>query len=198
MATKQQNKIWLNILVDLVCSFIMQLLDLKELEKESSERGIPIIGNKKGKWLLDKVKELKPKKILELGTASGYSGIILGSEKGKLTTIEMDSKIAGEAEKNFKKFNINAKITIGNANLEIKNIKEKFDLIYIDHAKKDYIKILDNCIDLLNKNGVIIADNIFFEGCKNFKEKILEDKRLKTEIVDIEDGLSYSKMIEKV
>jgi len=89
-------------------------------------------------------------------------------------------------------------ITIGNANLEIKNIKEKFDLIYIDHAKKDYIKILDNCIDLLNKNGVIIADNIFFEGCKNFKEKILEDKRLKTEIVDIEDGLSYSKMIEKV
>src|SRR3989344_6990916 len=114
----------------------MKISDLKELEKESLEKRIPIIGSKKGKWLLDKVKELKPKNILELGTANGYSGIILGSEKGELTTIEMDSNIAEEAEKNFKKFNINANIIIGNANLEIKNIKEKFDLIYIDHAKK--------------------------------------------------------------
>ena len=171
----------------------MQILDLKKLETESLERGIPIIGSKKGKWLLEKIKKLKPKKILELGTANGYSGIILGSENGKLTTIEINPEIAKEAEKNFKEFKIKAKIIIGDANEEIKNIKDKFDLIYIDHNKKGYIKVLGNCIRLLNKNGVIIADNINFEDCSDFKKIVLNHSSLETEIINIEDGLSFSR-----
>ena len=94
----------------------MKISDLKELEKESLEKRIPIIGSKKGKWLLDKIKELKPKKILELGTANGYSGIILGSENGELTTLEINPKIAEEAKNNFNKFKIKNKIIIGDAN----------------------------------------------------------------------------------
>ena len=174
----------------------MKISDLKELEKESLEKRIPIIGSKKGKWLLDKIKELKPKKILELGTANGYSGIILGSENGELTTLEINPKIAEEAKNNFNKLKIKNKIIIGDANTKIKNIKEKFDLIYIDHNKKGYLKVLEECIKKLNKNGVIIADNISFEECGGFKEKVLKDKRLRTEIIDIQDGLSYSIKIE--
>ena len=176
----------------------MEIKDLKQLEKESIKRSIPIIGSVKGKWLLDKVKELKPKKILELGTANGYSGIILGSEKGELITIEQNKKIAEEARVNFDKFNIKAEILIGDANFIIKDLKGKLDLIYIDHNKKGYVKVFDYCIRLLNKNGVIIADNISFDECKDFKDKILKDSRLKTEIIDIEDGLSYSLRLSKV
>lgn len=167
---------------------------LKYLEKESLERGVPIIGNKKGKWLLDKIKELKPKKILELGTANGYSGIILGSENGKLVTIEINPEIAKEAENNFSKFKIKNKIIIGDANSEIKNIMGKFDLIYIDHEKKGYIKVLEECIKRLNKNGVIIADNISFENCQDFKKAVLNHFKLKTKIINIGDGLSFSRI----
>ena len=119
---------------------IMKISDLKKLEIESLKRGIPIIGSVKGKWLLEKIKELKPKRILELGTANGYSGIILGSENGELITMEINPEITKEAEKNFKEFKIKAKIIIKDANEEIKNIKDKFNLIYIDHNKKGYIK----------------------------------------------------------
>src|SRR3989344_6750677 len=172
---------------------IMKISDLKKLETESLERGIPIIGSKKGFWLLEKIKKLKPKKILELGTANGYSGIILGSENGKLTTIEIDPKIAEEAKNNFKRFKIKNRIIVGEANKEILKLKEKFDIIFIDHTKKGYIKVLENCIKLLNENGVIIADNINFEGCFDFKKMVLNHPNLETEIINIEDGLSFSR-----
>ncbi len=168
---------------------------LEKLEKESIERGIPIIGKYKGKWLYDKIKEVKPKKILELGTANGYSGIILGSEGAELTTIELDEKIANEAKNNFKEFNINAKIILGNCVEEVNIlVKEKmiFDLIFIDFSKRDYIKVLEDCILLVKKNGLIIADNITMEDCKDFKYGVLNHKQLKTEIINIKDGLSCS------
>ena len=169
----------------------MIVSELKELEKESISRGIPIIGSEKGHWLYKKILELKPKKVLELGTANGYSGIILGSEGAELTTIEIDSKIAEEAKLNFKKFNITSKIIIEDGVEEIKKLNENFDLIFIDFAKKKYIEVLEDCIRL---GKYIIADNISFEGCQDFKEKILNHPKLKTEIIDIRDGLSFSKV----
>ncbi len=172
---------------------------LKPLEKESIERGIPILGSIKGKWLYDKIVELRPRKILELGTANGYSGIILGSEGGKLLTIEINEKIAYEARKNFKKFNINAEIIINNGVEEVKRLviekKEFFDLVFIDFAKKDYIKILEDCIKLVKGNGFIIADNMSFGECNDYKEAVLRHPKLKTEIIRIGDWLSYSKKI---
>ena len=167
------------------------LNSLKKLEKESIKRGIPIIGKEKREFLLNMVKKEKPKTILELGTANGYSGIILGSEGGKLVTIELAEKSAEEAKENFKKFKINAKVILGDAVKVIKNLNDKFDLIFIDFAKRDYIDVLEDCIRLTDKT--IIADNINVEDCKEFKETILKDKRLKTEIIDIKDGLSYSR-----
>ncbi len=169
---------------------------LKDLEKESLGRGIPIIASEKGDWLYERVKEIKPKKILEVGTANGYSGIILGSLGGELITIEIDRKIAEEAKENFKKFKINAKIVIGDGVREVKKLAGSnnpiFDLIFIDFAKKKYIKVLDNCIKLVKKNGIIIADNIAMKNCSDFKAAIIKNKRLKTEIINIKDELSYS------
>lgn len=159
----------------------MSIGKLKNLEKESIKRKIPIIGSRKGEWLLSIIKKEKPKEILELGTANGYSGIILGSEGARLLTIELAEKSAEEAKENFKKFKINAKVIVGDAVEVVRRLNRKFDLIFIDFAKKNYIDVLEDCIRLTNKT--IIADNINVEACKDFKEAILNDKRLKTEII---------------
>lgn len=171
---------------------------LKQLEQESIARGIPIIGSEKGAWLLQKIKELQPKKILELGTANGYSGSILTSEGAALLTIEKNAVIAKEAVENFKKDNVQATVIVGDAVCEVKklaadtNNHNTFDLIFIDFAKKQYIAVLEDCITLVKKSGVIIADNITMLGCKDFKEQVLKHPQLTTEIIDIKDGLSCS------
>jgi len=163
---------------------------LNELEKVSKERGIPIIGREKGEWLLQKVKELKPKKVLELGTANGYSGIILGSEGAELTTIEIAEKAAEEAAENFAKFGTNAQIIVGDGAEVVKELNGTFDLIFLDFAKKKYLEVLDDCIRL---GKVIIADNVTHEKCGNFLQVIKE--KLKTEFIDIGDGMTCSEKI---
>lgn len=170
----------------------MEIEKLSELEQKSLGRRIPIIGSKKGAWLLEKIKELQPEKILELGTANGYSGIILGSEKANLTTIEIDPEIAEEAKQNFEKFNVKSKIIIGDVVDKIKTLDCCFDLIFIDFAKRKYLEVLDDCLRLLKEGGHLIADNITMEGCQDFREAVMNHPRLKTEIIDIKDGLSFS------
>lgn len=172
------------------------ITQLKELEQESIKKGIPIIGSEKGSWLLEKVKETKPEMILELGTANGYSGVILGSKNGKLVTVEIDEKIAEKAAVTFSKFNIDAKILVGDGIEIVQGLadnKESFDLVFIDFSKKDYIKVLENCIKLIKQGGLIIADNISFENCKDFRQAVLNHEKLETEIITIKDGLSCSK-----
>lgn len=172
----------------------MILDKLSSLEKESISRGIPILGREKGMWLHSKILELKPKNILELGTANGYSGIILGSGGAHLITIDIDKELSQEAQDNFKKFNINSTLILGDGVQEIKKFpSSSFDLIFIDFAKKKYLKILEESIRVVKQYGFILADNINFPGCQDFKEAILKDKRLKTEIIPIRDGLSCSR-----
>jgi predicted O-methyltransferase YrrM len=163
---------------------------LLKFEEDCIRRKIPIIGPEKGEWLSKQLDGKK--KILELGTANGYSGIILGSKGAELTTIEINKEIAKEAIENFKKFGIHAKVIIGDGVTEIKKLTGEYDLIFIDFAKRKYIEVLEDCIRL---GKIIIADNINFPGCKDYKEKVLTDSRLKTEIINIKDGLSKSEKI---
>ena len=165
------------------------------LEQQSLRRRIPIIGREKGAWLLQKVKELQPKIILELGTANGYSGCILGSQGAKLLTIEINHAMAEEAAINFSRYGINAKIVLGEGTTIIKELvaeKQLFDLIFIDFAKKEYLPVLEGCLLLVKTGGVIIADNISMAKCQNFKAAVLHHHKLRTEIINIGDGLSYS------
>lgn len=173
----------------------MILDNLSELEQASIRRKIPIIGREKGSWLLSKVKEIKPKQILELGSANGYSGCILGSDGAELTTIELDLRMGEEAKDNFSKYNINAKVIIGDAAKVITGLKTDFDLIFIDFSKKSYFKVLGDCLRLTKPKGFIIADNINMPGCQDFKEAVLNHPQLNTGIIDIKDGLSCSQKI---
>jgi predicted O-methyltransferase YrrM len=181
---------------------VMYILEkLKELEVKSVERGIPILGSEKGQWLLGKVEEVKPQHILELGTANGYSGCILGSIGGKLITLEQDVQIAGEAVQNFGKYGVRADVMVGDGVERVHKLaaqaenQGKFDIIFIDFSKKNYLPVLEDCITLCKQGGLIIADNITFSGCQDFKEAVLADERLETEIIDIRDGLSCSRKL---
>jgi predicted O-methyltransferase YrrM len=176
----------------------MEIENLQQLEKDSIARGIPIIGASKGKWLLEKIQKVKPAKVLELGTANGYSGCILGSEGAEVITIELNQKITTEAVQNFKEHNINAFVIIGDGVEIVKEMvsdKKQFDMIFIDFYKKGYMKVLEDCISLVKIGGWIIADNITFDECQDFKEAVLRDSRLQTDIIDIKDGLSYSEKV---
>lgn len=174
--------------------------ELKDLEGSSIRRGIPIIGSIKGGWLYKQVKELQPKKILELGTANGYSGIILGSEGAELTTVEIDPRMAGEARRNFSSFKTKAKILLGDGVTIVQELAQRneasLDLIFIDFAKKQYLPVLEYCLTLIRKGGLIIADNITFAGCLDYKEAVLKHPQLNTEIIPIGDGLSCSERIK--
>ena len=174
----------------------MILNKLKNLELNSIDRNIPILGSEKAKLILEIINKEKPKKILELGTANGYSGIVLAYNGAKLTTIEKNKELVQEAIKNFNKFNIDYKIIIGDVLEELKNLDDKYDLIFIDFAKKKYIKAISYCIKLLNKNGTIITDDINMDLCKDCKKYLL--KNLKTKINPEKNGLAFSKFKSKV
>lgn len=175
---------------------------LQDLENQSNFRKIPILGREKGAWLHEKIVQVQPERVLELGTANGYSGIILGNEGAELITIEINPQMAEEARNNFAQFSVNATVIVGDAVQEVqkfiqdkKNL-ESFDIIFIDFAKAKYIEVLENCVKLVKKGGFIIADNIQMEGCQNFKMAVLKHPQLKTELIKIKDGLSSSERIK--
>ena len=176
----------------------MILDDIKELERESLIRKIPIIGSEKGHWIMKQVETTQPKKVLELGTANGYSGIILGSLGAELITVEKDKYVAEEAKMNFEKYNIHATVVVVDGVsfvdklVKNKNNLESFDLIFIDFEKRSYIKVLDNLVALLSKHGILIADNISMQKCEDFKNSLLNNSTLSTEFVNIKDGFSLS------
>jgi predicted O-methyltransferase YrrM len=177
---------------------MMDITELSKLEEYSIKRKIPIIGSEKGEWLLKKVKEIQPSGVLEIGTANGYSGIILGSEGAKLTTIDKSAPIIVEAKENFKQYGIKAVILFGDG-VEVTNklVEENnsfeankyYDLIFLDFEKKKYIDILENCLALLKKNGQLIVDNVFMEKSNDFVKLIKDDSRLLVEFVKIGDGM---------
>ena len=170
----------------------------REFEKECLAKNLPTIDRKRADWLYNKVKQVKPRSILEIGTLNGYSGCILGSQGAKLTTIELETDKAEEARESFKKFGIDAEIIVADGVEVVKNLvkrKERFDLVFLDFAQRRYIEILENCIKLVGKGGLVIADNILLPKCKEYLDAVKNHPKLKTEIIEISQGLTCSQKI---
>ena len=151
--------------------------DFKSIEKYAEEHNIPIM-EKTG------IKENNVKSILEIGSAIGYSAIkmALVNENIKITTIEKDNVRYMEALKNIKDFGLEKRITLIYGDALLLNIEDKYDLIFIDAAKGQYINFFEKYSKNLNKKGVIISDNIDFHGLVN-KEERIESKNLR-QLVD--------------
>ena len=139
---------------------------IEELEEYAKINNVPIMQKDGIEFLVNYIKENNIKNILEIGSAIGYSSIKMAliNDEIKVTTIERDKERFNIAKNNINNFNLNDRIKIINGDaLEI-DIEEKFDLIFIDAAKSQYIKFFEKYEKNLNKNGVFVSDNLSFHG----------------------------------
>ena len=156
----------------------------KAMEKYAEEYNIPIMEKSGIKFLTKYIEENNIKNILEIGSAIGYSAIKMTSvnDSVKVTTIEKDNNRYIEALKNIKEVGLDKRISLVLGDALDLNLKGKYDLIFIDAAKGQYINFFEKYKNNLNKNGVIITDNIGFHGLVEKKERI-ESKNLR-QLVD--------------
>ena len=149
-----------------------------ELESQAEKENIPIVGPVMGELLYILAAATKAERILELGTATGYSAIYLAKAcelvNGRVLTLENDSDLAVRAQQNFKQAGVLDRIAIRVANaLEVlPQLQESFDFIFLDIEKLDYIKVLPDCQRLLKKSGLLVADNVSFKDADEFNRAI--------------------------
>lgn len=162
-----------------------------EMEKYAEEFNVPIVTKEVAEYLKFIVKSHQFKNVLEVGTAIGYSGIIIAREiqknGGKLYTIEIDEERFNLAQENFKKSNLDNIISIkGDAVEEIKKINDKFDFVFIDASKGHYMEFFEDSYKFLNENGIIFIDNIMFRGYlyKEFPKRFKTIVRRLNEFID--------------
>ena len=169
----------------------MNKKELKIIKEKALENHIPIIMDDTLEVIEKEMNIAKPKKILEIGTAVGYSAICFSkflAQDGKIDTIERDLERAKEAKKNIKEMELDEKINIyvGDAVEILPNLNEKYDMIFIDAAKAQYIKFFTLYEPLLSDDGVIFTDNLLFHGLVNNSERI-ESKNLRNLVTKIEN-----------
>ena len=194
--------------------------ELGQLQKTSYEKEVPIIPKDVVQFLGVVLSIIKPKKILEIGMAVGFSASYMTDflqEGGHLTTIDRFDVMIKQAKENFKRLGVEDKVTIleGNANDILPTLDEQYDFIFMDAAKGQYIQILPDVLRLLKKGGVIIADDILQEGrvaqayeevpkrqrtihkrMNEFLNEITNNPKLKSSILTIGDGVAFIQKIE--
>lgn len=193
----------------------MNIVELDKIKQKALNDHIPIIMDDTLEVIAKILIEKKPKRILEIGAAVGYSAMCFSkylAEGGLIDTIERDEERIEEAKQNFKKVEVENKINLyeGDAVEILPTLNEKYDVVFIDAAKGKYPFFLKEALRMLDENGIIFADNILYKGyvmsdynkhkqrtaVRNLREYIketTENPNLETEILEVGDGLAISK-----
>ena len=167
----------------------------------ASERGMMNVAPQEGEYLSELVKKLKAKRVLEIGTSNGYSGIWLAlglrETGGKLLTLDIDAGRRSLAVKNFRATGLDdiVESRLVDALQALPTLQGPFELVFIDAWKADYKKYLDLTLPMVPSGGVIAAHNVLShpQGMQDFLEAIRTNPQLKTEIVRVgPSGLSIS------
>ena len=199
---------------------MINLEEFKIMKKKALENHIPIIMDDTLEKIKEILKEKNPQRILEIGTAVGYSATCFAmytSENCIIDTIELDEQRAKEAIQNVKKIGVDKKINImiGNAVDILPTLKNEYDLVFIDAAKSKYSIFLEEGLRLIKNGGIILADNILYKGyvmsdynkhkqrtavrhLREYIKEVTENPNLETEILEIGDGLAVTKVKNKV
>lgn len=189
---------------------------IKELEDFAKENKVPIAQKETIKFLEFMVSMKKPLRILELGTAIGYSAVLMYDAAGTnphITTIERSEEMIELAKKNIESFGLEDKIVIeaGDCLEVLERLEEPYDLIFMDAGKGHYNHFLPHCLRLLKEDGIIVADNVLFRGMvatddlvkrrkitivkrmRTYLEMVSEDKKLITSVIPMGDGIAITK-----
>ena len=192
---------------------------LNVIKKKAIEEHIPIIMDDTLEVISKYLKELRPKRILEIGTAVGYSAMCFSEylqDGGVIDTIERDEERIKEAKENFKKVMVEDKINLyeGDAVDILTTLNQKYNMVFIDAAKGKYPFFLKEALRMIKENGIIFADNILYKGyvlsdynkhkqrtaVRNLREyikEVSENPNIETEILEVGDGLAISRIIKK-
>lgn len=192
---------------------------VQTLEQYANERKIPIIPHETALFLDFLFGQLKPKYVLEIGAAIGFSGILMAQhvqEDGHLTTIDRFDVMISRAKENIVKAGLSDKMTLleGDAKDILPMLTQQYDVIFMDSAKSKYIEFLPYCINVLKKGGLLLVDDIFQGGTvldeietiprrsrtihrklKQFLAVINNHPQLKTTILPLGDGVA---IVEKL
>lgn len=196
----------------------MNKQELEKIKQQALEDHIPIIMDDTLEVVAKILQEVKPIRILEIGTAVGYSAICFSEylkEDGRIDTIEREEERAKQARENIKKVEVEKKIQIyeGDAVEILPTLQESYDVIFIDAAKGKYPFFLEQALRMSHQGTVIIADNVLYKGyvmsdynkhkqrtaVRNLREyiaNITNDTNLETEILEVGDGIAISKIIK--
>lgn len=195
----------------------MNKLELEKIKQKALEDKIPIIMDDTLEVVDKLLTEKKPIRILEIGTAVGYSAICFSEylqEGGKIDTIEREEDRVAQAKENIKKTEVEDKINIlfGDAVEILPTLNERYDVVFIDAAKGKYPFFLKEALRMLKEDGMIIADNVLYKGyvmsdynkhkqrtavrnLREFLKELGEDSSLTVEILEVGDGLAVAKKI---
>lgn len=169
-----------------------------EMEKYAEENHVPIIEPEVAQLLKVQLKINKPKNILELGTAIGYSALIMAEahEGSLITSIERRVDMIKLAEDNISKTKYKDRIRIleGDAEEVLPTLTEEYDFIFLDAAKGQYMEFFNQCIKVLKPGGVIVSDNVLFKGMVATDELVI--RRKKTIVKRLRAFLKYINDIE--
>lgn len=162
---------------------------ISDMERFAKKENVPIMQKESLDYLISFIKQHDIKSVLEVGTAIGYSTILIKEVVNNITSIERDEERYNIAVKNVELSNLNNITLIKGDALDI-TITDKFDLIFIDAAKGKNKEFLDKFKSNLNKNGYIIIDNMDFHGLVG-KSMTIEKRRLRSLVKKIENFIKY-------
>ena len=191
---------------------------LKEIEDYGRSNKIPILLNDSLEYISNLLLQIKPRRILEIGTAIGFSAINFSkflTDDGRIDTIEIESLRVEQALENIEKVGVSDKIRVieGDALDILPYLNEMYDVIFIDAAKGKYNEFFEHALRLCKKGGYIIADNVLYKGMvisdynkhkqrtavnklRIFIESVLNNNQLESKLLDIGDGLMVCKIKE--
>lgn len=189
---------------------------LEEIEKFGRENKIPILLDDSLEYITTLLSKVKPRRILEIGTAIGFSAINFSkylTKDGRIDTIEIESLRVEQALENIQKVGVSDKIRVieGDALDVLPYLTEIYDVVFIDAAKGKYNEFFEHALRLCKSGGYIIADNVLYKGMvqsdynkhkqrtavnklRAFIDNVQSNDRLESELLDIGDGLMICKM----
>ncbi len=188
---------------------------LQKFREECESRELPIIHKEVGQFIKLTINQLKARRIIEIGTNVGYSSIFMSyimNLEGKVVTIERSEKFYQEALKNVESFGLekNIDIQFGDASEIMDSVEGTFDMAFIDAAKSYYKIFFDKCYQKMKPGGIIISDNVLYQGMiatdelvvrrkktlvrnlRNYLEYISHDDRYVTSVLPLGDGVAVT------